>query len=175
MPPRVTRQADGTRGDTRETVDLTLLQTRPSDGQLPDVCQQTSISVAATDMQKVRQPLIFGTANHSGRYRSMRNSQEGFHGFSKDTAHEAIGDAGKRRKRGIAAQTLYAAMGLLAANLRKIVSFLDVVRETDDGQLWVPRAPRDPDKAEDSIGSSGYYEYQGDQPGDVDDGPPDRS
>ncbi len=103
----------------------------------------------------------------------MRNGQEGYHGFAKDTAHEAIGEPGLRRKRGTAAQTLYAAIGLLVANLRKIATFLDHATD-DDGQLSVPRAPRDATQTEDPLGSNGGYWQLEDEPGpDQPDPPPD--
>jgi hypothetical protein len=62
----------------------------------------------------------------------LRNSVEGFNGYAKDDAHEAIERAQNRRIRGIAAQTFLLAFQLAAANLRKISSWLDGLA-TDDG------------------------------------------
>ena len=45
-------------------------------------------------------------------YRAGRNSQEGTHGVAKDEAQESLGAPGRRRKRGLAAQSLYAAISL---------------------------------------------------------------
>ena len=50
----------------------------------------------------------------------MRNTIEGLNGFAKDPAHEALAQPARRRVRGIAAQSLFAALLLTAANIRKI-------------------------------------------------------
>ena len=45
---------------------------------------------------------------------------EGLNGYAKDTAHQALAQPGRRRVRGIAAQSLFTALLLTAANIRKI-------------------------------------------------------
>jgi hypothetical protein len=50
----------------------------------------------------------------------LRNTIEGLNGFVKDPAHEALAQPARRRIRGIAAQSLFCALLLMAANLRKI-------------------------------------------------------
>ena len=50
----------------------------------------------------------------------MRNTIEGLNGYVKDTAHEALAQPARRRVRGIAAQSIFTALLLTAANIRKI-------------------------------------------------------
>jgi hypothetical protein len=45
-------------------------------------------------------------------------------GYVKDPAHEALDDAGRRRLHGVAARSVLVAFLLLAANVRKIRTFL---------------------------------------------------
>ncbi|HVA10172.1 MAG TPA: hypothetical protein VNG12_25940 [Acidimicrobiales bacterium] len=54
-------------------------------------------------------------------------------GFLKDPAHEALDDAGRRRVHGVAAQSLFTALLALAANVRKIRSFLEQRADTPQG------------------------------------------
>ena len=50
----------------------------------------------------------------------MRNTIEGLNGLIKDPAHEALAQPARRRVRGIAAQSVFTALLLMAANIRKI-------------------------------------------------------
>ena len=50
----------------------------------------------------------------------MRNTIEGLNGYAKDPAHQALAQPARRRVRGIAAQSLFTALLLMAANIRKI-------------------------------------------------------
>ena len=54
------------------------------------------------------------------RYATLRNTIEGLNGYVKDPAHEALAQPARRRVRGIAAQSLFTALLLTAANIRKI-------------------------------------------------------
>jgi hypothetical protein len=45
---------------------------------------------------------------------------EGLNGYAKDTAHQALAQPARRRVRGIAAQSIFTALLLIAANIRKI-------------------------------------------------------
>ena len=47
----------------------------------------------------------------------------------KDTAHEALAEPGRRRVRGIAAQSVFVALLLMAANFRKITAFRQLVAD----------------------------------------------
>ena len=50
----------------------------------------------------------------------MRNTIEGLNGYAKDPAREALAQPARRRVRGIAAQPIFTALLLTAANIRKI-------------------------------------------------------
>ena len=54
---------------------------------------------------------------------TYRNTIEGWNGYVKDPAHEALAAPGRRRVRGIAAQSIFVALLLMAANFRKIAAF----------------------------------------------------
>ena len=54
------------------------------------------------------------------RYATLRNTIEGLNGLIKDPAHEALAQPARRRVRGIAAQSIFTALLLMAANIRKI-------------------------------------------------------
>jgi len=56
-------------------------------------------------------------------------------GYVKDGAHEALADPTRRRIRGVAAQSVFAALLLFAANLRKIDSFLTEEAVIDAGGM----------------------------------------
>ena len=60
-------------------------------------------------------------------------------GYIKDPAHEALDDPGRRRIHGVAAQSLSVALLVVAANLRKIRSFL-AARALESSSK--PRRPR---------------------------------
>jgi hypothetical protein len=50
----------------------------------------------------------------------LRNTIEGLNGYAKDPARQALAQPGRRRVRGIAACSLFTAVLLMAANIRKI-------------------------------------------------------
>jgi hypothetical protein len=54
----------------------------------PKICRQTAITIAR---------------DTSARYATLRNTTEGLNSYAKDTAHQALGQPGRRRVRGIAA------------------------------------------------------------------------
>jgi len=67
-----------------------------------------------------RQDLPYGSPAWHARYATLRNTIEGLNGYAKDPAHEALAQPGRRRVRGIAAQSVFTALLLTAANIRKI-------------------------------------------------------
>jgi len=69
---------------------------------------------------RYRQDLPYATPAWQARYATLRNTIEGLNGYAKDPAHEALAQPGRRRIRGIAACSLFTALLLIAANIRKI-------------------------------------------------------
>jgi hypothetical protein len=63
--------------------------------------------------------------NGTSTYATLRNTNNGFNGYVKDLAHEALDDAGHRRLNGVAAQSMLTALLVMAANVRKIRTFSD--------------------------------------------------
>lgn len=89
----------------------------------PKLCAQSAITVAPDIGARHRQTLAYGTEEWARRYATLRNTIEGTNGYIKDPAHEALGQPGRRRVRGIAAQSLFCALLVIAANLRRIRAF----------------------------------------------------
>lgn len=110
----------------------------------PIVCRQDTITVQPEEGAKYRQPLGFGTPEHTRIYNLLRQNQEGFHGTAKDHAHEALASPGRRRIRGIAANTIIAAILFSSAGLRRTRAFLAKAIPDEQGTLYVPRKPRQP-------------------------------
>ena len=86
----------------------------------PGLCRQTAITIAPDIGARYRQDLPYGSPAWHARYATLRNTIEGLNGFAKDPAHEALAQPARRRVRGIAAQSLFTALLLAAANIRKI-------------------------------------------------------
>jgi len=74
---------------------------------------------------KYLQHMQYGSQEWIDAYRTDRNVIEGQNAFLKDGAHEALGDAGRRRLRGSTAQLLLITMLVASGNLRKIQTFRD--------------------------------------------------
>jgi hypothetical protein len=106
----------------------------------PLSCRQASVTIPPEAGAKFAQELLFGSPEWDGVYSTLRNSIEGFNGYVKDGAHEALGDPGRRRLRGVAAQSVLVAFQLFAANLRKIAAFLAEEEAIAEGS--VRRLPR---------------------------------
>jgi hypothetical protein len=86
----------------------------------PRICRQTAITIAPDIGARYRQDLPYGTPAWHTRYATLRNTIEGLNGYLKDPAHQALAQPGRRRVRGIAAQSIFTALLLAAANIRKI-------------------------------------------------------
>ena len=86
----------------------------------PGICRQTAITIPPDVGARYRQDLPYGSPAWHARYATLRNTIEGLNGYAKDPAHEALAQPGRRRVRGIAAQSLFTALLLAAANIRKI-------------------------------------------------------
>ena len=86
----------------------------------PELCRQTAITIAPGTGARYRQDLPYASPAWRTRYATLRNTIEGLNGYAKDPAHQALGQPGRRRVRGIAAQSVFTALLLMAANIRKI-------------------------------------------------------
>jgi len=95
----------------------------------PKVCTQSAVTVAPDIGARHRQDLAFGSEDWARTYATYRNTIEGWNGYVKDTAHEALAQPGRRRVRGIAAQSFFVTFLLMAANFRKIAAFRQLVAD----------------------------------------------
>ena len=86
----------------------------------PRLCRQTAITIAPDVGARYRQDLSYGCPAWHARYATLRNTTEGLNGYAKDPAHQALAQPARRRVRGIAACSLFTALLLIAANIRKI-------------------------------------------------------
>ena len=107
----------------------------------PKVCTQSAVTIAPDIGARHRQDLAFGSPEWGRTCTTYRNTIEGTNGYVKDTAHEALGQPGRRRVRGTAAQSLFVGLLLMAANFRKIAAFRDLAA-AGDGPKVVARARR---------------------------------
>jgi hypothetical protein len=90
--------------------------------QPPALCRQSAITIAPDVAARHAQTMAFGSEEWARHYATLRNTIEGWNGFAKDAAHEALAQPARRRVRGIAAQGIFITLLLVAANLRKIDS-----------------------------------------------------
>jgi hypothetical protein len=107
----------------------------------PKVCTQTAVTIAPDIGARHRQDLAFGSPEHARVYATYRNTIEGTNGYLKDAAHGALGQPGRRRVRGIAAQSLFVGLLLMAANFRKIAAYREITA-AGEGPKVVERARR---------------------------------
>jgi len=94
----------------------------------PKVCTQTAVTVAPDVGVRHRQDLAFGSEEWARAYATLRNTIEGQNGYLKDPAHEALAAPARRRVRGIAAQSLFCGVLLLAGNLRRLNAHREMVK-----------------------------------------------
>jgi hypothetical protein len=85
----------------------------------PRICRQTAITIAPDIGARYRQDLPYGSPAWHKSYATLRNTIEGLNGLIKDPAHQALAQPARRRVRGIAAQSIFTALLLMAANIRK--------------------------------------------------------
>lgn len=86
----------------------------------PALCSQHAITIAPDVAARHAQSFPYGSEEWARHYATLRNTIEGWNGFVKDPAHEALAQPARRRVRGIAAQGVFVTLLLVAANLRKI-------------------------------------------------------
>lgn len=107
----------------------------------PKVCIQTAITIAPDIGARHRQGLAFGSPEWARIYATYRNTIEGTNGYLKDPAHESLGAPGRRRVRGIAAQSLFVGLLVMSANIRKIAAYREQI-EHGEGDATLERARR---------------------------------
>ena len=95
----------------------------------PKICTQRSVTIAPDVGARFRQDLVYGTEEWAATYASYRNTIEGTNGYLKDPAHQALAAPGRRRVRGIAAQSVFVALLVMASNVRKIAAFRQLVAD----------------------------------------------
>lgn len=71
------------------------------------------------------QKFAFQSADWNLNYGPVRNANEGLNGYLKDQATFALSSSGRRRARGSTAQFLFSTIIVVAANMRRIVKFLN--------------------------------------------------
>jgi hypothetical protein len=103
------------------------------------ICRQTAITIPPDAGARYRQDLPYGSPAWQARYATLRNTIEGLNGYAKDPAHQALGQPARRRVRGIAACSLFTALLLMAANIRKIRAWRTL---TTDGKAAAAQRAR---------------------------------
>lgn len=112
----------------------------------PSICLQQSRALPPEAGAKFAQDLHYGSDEWHATYATLRNSIEGFSGYVKDGAGEALDDPERRRVRGVAAQSVFVALLLAAANAPKIATFVNEQAAIEAGTCAAFRgvAPRRP-------------------------------
>jgi len=105
----------------------------------PRICRQTAITIAPDVGARYRQDLPYASSAWHQTCATLRNTIEGLNGFVKDPAHEALAQPARRRVRGIAAQSVFTALLLMAANIRKIRAWRAL---TDRNKTQITRRAR---------------------------------
>jgi hypothetical protein len=108
----------------------------------PKTCRQTAITIAPDVGARYRQDLPYGSPAWHACYATLRNTIEGLNGYAKDPAHEALAQPARRRVRGIAAQSIFAALLLMAANIRKIRTWRAITTASKTRTAQRPRRRR---------------------------------
>ena len=70
----------------------------------PPSCSQQSVTIPPEAGAKFDQALLYGSPEWQSTYATMRNTNEGFHGYVKDEAQESLAKPQRRRLHGVAPQ-----------------------------------------------------------------------
>ena len=108
-------------------IHLPLVDPTPSPTGSPLCCSQKTVTVPPESGANLWPPLQYGSEARQRVYFRLRNSVEGINGYAKDPLYERLEDAGTRRIRGIAAQTLLLAFQLAHANCRKLTAWANAI------------------------------------------------
>jgi len=135
-PRPTTLTPAGQKIDTRPTIKITK---HVSKDHPPKVCAAAHVTINLADYARYYQDIPYGSPEWDHIYNTLRNAQEGIHGYAKDPAHEDLAQPGKRRVGGLGATSIFTAFAFLAANIRKVNGFLTNAVEDEQGRLYVPR------------------------------------
>lgn len=112
----------------------------------PKVCRQQSITITPAARGRFEQPLRHGTEQWRVAYQTLRSTNEGGNGITKDAARQNIEDPRRRRIRGQAANALITAFQHCAENIRLILSYAHKATADDQGDLRLTYGARKPNK-----------------------------
>ncbi len=124
----------------------TRIHNPPAD---PDACctNSTSITIpvaprtaANSNIAKYFQDLRYKSPEWQAVYGTLRNTIEGFNGFTKSGTEENTEEPARRRVRGYAFQTMSVAILIVASNIRKIDAWLN--RQDDQTEPEPTTPPR---------------------------------
>lgn len=94
----------------------------------------------SANIAKYFQDMPYKSPQWQAVFGTLRNTIEGFNGFTKSPTEENTEEPARRRVRGYAFQTLAVALLIVASNLRKIQAWLNRRTDTDD-TAGPPRIP----------------------------------
>lgn len=107
-------------------IDSPLLQISGPKRGLPAVCaNKESTTFHVSDGGSHEQYYEYQSRDWANHYNHLRNNVESFNDFVKDTATFAFAQPGRRRMRGVTAQSILMVITVAAANLKKIRQFLE--------------------------------------------------
>ncbi|SDU55768.1 hypothetical protein [Gordonia westfalica] len=107
----------------------------------PRICtNKESVSFGPEHGLKYGQKVPYKTSEWRKLYHSPRNTIEGLNGLLKNDATAAFASPGRRRVRGRAAQTIFAALMIAAINVSKIRSYLRERASHDTDHSTTPRS-----------------------------------
>jgi len=101
----------------------------------PKICRQATVTFPPRAFANLGQDLPYGTPQWHDVYSLLRNAIEGGNGHLKEASGPAIGQAARRRIRGIASQSVFVAFGIFSMNLDRIEAFLKKCVVGDDGVI----------------------------------------
>jgi hypothetical protein len=125
---------------------LKTVRNPPPEDEQDAICtNHQSVSFPATAGAKLAQDKKFGSRDWQVEYTSDRNTIEGGNAYMKDDSKEQLAAAGRRRIRGVAAQTFLIGLLVVSANLRKLQAARD---EWDESVTDAEREARRQAKAD---------------------------
>ena len=88
-----------------------------------DVCTQEVVTMKLITESRYLQPLQYKSPDWRRMYNHARNLVEGKNAQAKDQGAEAIAESGRRRLRGLTAQSVLMTFLVVSNNLRQIATF----------------------------------------------------